>query len=424
MQSQADIAVLLNLLGPLLLGAAIGWSLRGVRARQDGGQGEPLLKVLELLGWLLFVSSALLLVVGLGGAVFLIAFVIFYVVALVVARRIAESERRGLSLAMAISAERGIPLDQALRAFSRDRPAPPDPRLLTLADKLDAGLPLDTAMRQSRLVFPTEVLLAVRLRGLAGDLGPVLRDAMRRATQVEALTSNMLEKLFYVSMLLVFATQLALFWWLKIGPSMKELYAELDEGLPAVTQGFMWGLDSIADLGPVAMLVEVVLFAVLLGCLLAYLRWARFEIPVLRRLWSSLDSSTVLHCLAIATRHGQEIPSALGVLSQQHPKSRIRKRLARAAASVQNGVHWCRALRKTGFLRAREAAVLDAAERVGNLSWALNETSERLLQRVLFRFDRLLRIAFPLAVILIGGLVFFSAAAQFLPVVQLIKSVR
>jgi type II secretory pathway component PulF len=65
--------------------------------------------------------------------------------------------------------------------------------------------------------------------------------------------------------------------------------------------------------------------------------------------------------------------------------------------------------------------VLEAAERAGNLSWALRELAEGSERRLGYRMQALAQVLFPLIVILIGGIVFLLAVAYFSPLIRLVE---
>jgi type II secretory pathway component PulF len=111
----------------------------------------------------------------------------------------------------------------------------------------------------------------------------------------------------------------------------------------------------------------------------------------------------------------------LRLLAQQYPRPRVARRLERAVAGIDRGSDWCDALRSEGLLTNTDAALLQAAQRVGNLAWALDEMSEGSLRRWAFRWKILVDIAFPLLILVLGLLVMFIVVGLFLPLVSLIQ---
>jgi type II secretory pathway component PulF len=66
-------------------------------------------------------------------------------------------------------------------------------------------------------------------------------------------------------------------------------------------------------------------------------------------------------------------------------------------------------------------AVLKSAERVGNLEWALAEMADSTLRRFAIRFQTILDIAFPIAILAFGLFVLFTVVAIFVPLAGMIQ---
>ena len=58
---------------------------------------------------------------------------------------------------------------------------------------------------------------------------------------------------------------------------------------------------------------------------------------------------------------------------------------------------------------------------VGNLAWALDELAESNERRLVIKFQFVLQTLFPLIVLMLGLVVFVTAAAYFAPLVTLIS---
>ena len=417
----ADNQFPLSLLAPIVFGALLAWAILTTRGERRDGREDSLLNILELSGWLLAVCGSLAFLLLVVGFRLLIPIAIAYVVALVVVQRFRDSEQRALISTLTIAAERGIPLGQAARAFSGERRFARSHRMQNLADLLEAGVPLDDAMARARICLPTEMSLAVRVGSVAGNLGPVLRQAAGLAVTTDALMVSVLEKLMYLLLVLCIGLPIVFLGVLRILPTFEEMYQEFGAELPAITKTFVSGVNTLSGAGALLTLATIGLYTVLGICLLYYLRWLNTDLPLLRRLWLPLDRSILLRVLATWTRRQQSIASALRVLQVQYPKHSIRRRLDQAVESVDAGGDWCRALQAAGLINTREAALLEAAERVGNLGWALDEIAERALQRTVQRFQRALDTVFPFIVLAIGALVLLVVAAEIVPLARMIQ---
>ncbi len=87
---------------------------------------------------------------------------------------------------------------------------------------------------------------------------------------------------------------------------------------------------------------------------------------------------------------------------------------------VENGDDcWTQLLRR-GSIGQRDLAVIESAERSGNLTWALREVAKIREQRLQYRVDALLILLRPIMILLMGILVATITIATLMPIVNLI----
>ena len=73
------------------------------------------------------------------------------------------------------------------------------------------------------------------------------------------------------------------------------------------------------------------------------------------------------------------------------------------------------------MIRRADLAVLQAAQRVGNLPWAMQEMADSARRRFIYRLQAIVQAVFPAVVICFGLMVMFIVVALFLPLVTLIQ---
>jgi type II secretory pathway component PulF len=108
-------------------------------------------------------------------------------------------------------------------------------------------------------------------------------------------------------------------------------------------------------------------------------------------------------------------------LARHYPRSWIAARLARASLGASAGEPLFAALKRQGLLTAADAALLSAAERAGNLPWALRSVADNTERRLAYRLNGWLQVLFPLTILIVGSAVGFIVVAFFLPVINLTK---
>ena len=130
----------------------------------------------------------------------------------------------------------------------------------------------------------------------------------------------------------------------------------------------------------------------------------------------------ILRWLAIAVRQNRSLTEVVKLLAGYFPHPVIRRRLDQTRQRILRGSHWCDSLQATGLIRKSESGLFKAAERAGNLSWALDEMADSAVRRSTYRLKAWIDFAFPMAVLAMGAIVLFLAIGVLLPVFSLISA--
>ena len=411
----------LNFLGPAILGAALLWAVHLVYSARRGVSDDTLQRVLLLAGWLLLVGGILGVLVGLSGPI-----AVFPLVALAIIAgtyfKYAAAERRALLWALTVAAERGIPLEQAARAFADERSLQLGRRASRLADLLEAGIPLPQALDLSRNRVSTDALLAARVGHELGMLGAALRMSLDHSERFAGIVRSVLAKLCYVVLVAWVGLVVITFIALKIIPVFEKMFAEFGLRLPYLTQRIIHFMHQCVGNWFVYLPAPFLLFTgVALVGLAYYVGWSRYELPLFHRFWLRRESALVLRAMAFAVRQQRALGPTVLMLSKQYPKVSVAQRLARASAAMERGVHWCDALRQVGLLKDLEVGVLRAAERVGNLAWALEEMADSTWRRFALRLHAALGLLSPVLILILGFAVASLVIGLFMPLVSLIQ---
>ncbi len=409
-----------NYFGFAVLGAALLWAVRLVYGPRRGPTDDLMRRILFLGGWILLLSGTLGAIVALTGPLS-----IFAIAGLVVAGlayfKYMGAERRALLWALAVAAEKGIPLEQAARAFADERSVQIGPRITRLADLLESGVSLPDALAMSRNPLAADALLAARLGAETGLMGPALRMCLEHTDHFEEIARNVLAKYLYVVFVLTLGCFVLTFVMLKIVPAWTRMFEEFELALPSLTLLTINVSEFVVEAWPITVMVYPLLFLLFLFGISHYVRWSRYELPIFNRFWIRCDGSLVLRALALAVRQGRGLGPTVFMLSRQYPRPSVAQRLARASAHIDNGIHWCDALRSVALIREADVAVLRSAEQVGNLPWALEEMADSALRRFAYWLKAAMAIAFPLVVLAMGFVVMFIVVGLFLPLIEMIQ---
>ena len=229
----------------------------------------------------------------------------------------------------------------------------------------------------------------------------------------------MIPRFLYPIMLLTFMSGLAAFWAISILPRMERIYADFGQDMPDITLRLAMVQRSAATyLGGVAVLFLVLAAFAAVVLVSSSFRW---NFPILGRLYRRHAQSYVLKMLGVLLNAGMTVPKAVHSLVDfgYFPEA-VARRLSNLASLVESGQPLAASMRQSGLLQPAMVPLVEAAERVHNLPWALSELGESLSERTVRALNRISEFAAPVLVMAAGLLVCFVVIGMFMPVIDLV----
>jgi type II secretory pathway component PulF len=402
--------------GLVLLGIAVLASLQLFYRDRPAGE-DPLHLMMTVIGRVMIVTAFVE-----ASVVFLSVFAIpFFLVLLgifaYVACRYWLRRRMALLAVMAAAARRWMPLAPAVEALAQEWRGVFGSHCHRVAQALNAGMPLNDALRIHGPFLPRRALAIVEVGVRTGNVSGALAEAARQpATQT--VMARVWAALWYLGALLFAGTGILSFVAIKIVPAFIKIFDDFDAELPGMTTALIYACNWFVEYGWPPLVLG--LFG--LGCFAVLwtfdvVAWLPPPLSVLSR---RRETVVVLRSLAVATETGQPMEPAMSVLAEYYPSAAMCGRLRRALSQMSLGQSWAESLADQGLLRRSELAVLASAERVGNLTWALRDVADGIERRFALRLQRWLEIILPLLVLVAGGVVMFIIVALFIPLVSLI----
>jgi type II secretory pathway component PulF len=383
------------------------------------GRWDTLLSMCRAGYWILSLLVLLIVMSTLAGVAGFFLWLVALAIIVMFVVRFGEMERRSLLWLLAVAMEKGVPLGNAAHAFADERRDRLGRKTRRLAIALQGGAPLDRAVDTSRISLPTDALVAVRVGSNLGGLPELLKSVNGGGALADAATQAATGRATYLVFLIIFTAVPLTFLSVRIFPAYQKIFADFKTEMPETTVAVMNAVEDFAY-SPALPLLACGMLATLFYVVGRYCGLIHWDAPIVRAFTLKLDQGLVMRALAECVARKQPIPRMLGTLADQYPKSHIRRRLWRAAQSTVNGTNWCDALTRVGMLPRADAKVLKAAERVGNLPWALNETAERLSRRFTTRVMTATAILFPIVLVALGSVTFFASVGMILPLSKLI----
>lgn len=398
-------------------------------------------------GLLLFVFGfgAILIFLGLGyGLPFLFLMTIIYGWMLFAYLHYREGRQEEMLRLVSTAAESNAPLAPALWAYLRDRPhgllrecwvalllffvLPGyywawhrrnsfDSKVARVAYYLEMGTSLPHALQATPGVVSREATFAVLVGQQTGKLAACLRASLPKS--LGPLWLEVLPRFLYPLMLLVFLSSIVGFWVALLLPRLERIFSEFDTELPEATLRLA-RLGQFADFYLVVAGIVTLEGLALIGLLYASstLRW---YVPGVALIYRRYVQSHVLKMLAVLLDAGTPAPTALAWLADSGCFAPVvRRRLHVAKERVGQGETLAAGLRRGGLLPSPLVSLVQAAERIQNLPWALAELGETLGERTVRTLRRLSQALTPLMVAALGLVVAFVVIGMFMPIVELL----
>ncbi len=335
-------------------------------------------------------------------------------------RRYYKSKQNALLWSLAISAEKGIPLVPTLEAFARGSSGRMAEKTRRLAHLLKSGVSLPDAVDQVPSILPQRVLPMIRVGYESGALAKSLRQVVSSRDLFTVIGNSLFAKLVYIGMVIIFGMGVLTFMLIKIVPSYEKIFRDFRTELPGMTTALIGASNFITQFGFIFVLLFLLFIGLIIYLMVCYMGWADFSPPGITRIMRRRHAAIILDSLALAAESNQPLGNSVLTLAGTYPQSSIRRKLSYVGVEIHMGRDWSESLCSHGLIKRADQAVLKAAQRVGNLPWAMREMADSNRRRLAYRLNALVQVAYPPVILCIGLMVMFIVVALFYPLVTLI----
>jgi protein transport protein HofC len=333
-----------------------------------------------------------------------------------------RSKQQGFLWMLAVSAERSVSLISAVESYAAEVGGFYGSRVAEFAEMLRAGVPVCDALGSVPLLIPRQLYPIIRTADESGAMAKGLREAASSRELQQDYWGSISSQMLYILSMICFGLMVLTFIMIKLIPSYEKIFKDFQTGLPTMTLALMevshWFVNYWYLFAPVFLGI-LFLFGY---CLLKYFNVNLFDLPGVGRFVRRKHTAAILDNLAMSVEHGRPLISTLQTLSICYPQGSIQSRLRRTVADVQRGAAWGESLLKRDLIGQADLAVLQSAERAGNLAWAMRELADSNRRRLAYRSSALAQVLFPPVVICFGAMVLFIVLALFMPLISLIRA--
>jgi protein transport protein HofC len=252
-----------------------------------------------------------------------------------------------------------------------------------------------------------------------GSLASGVAEAQAAFANARRYRAQVLNKLLYLFALVAAIHLVAGFILYFIVPKFEAIFSDFGVDLPEMTVFIIRASHIFIELIGWVLFVAFVLLVIYALARLVGFRLS--SLPLLSWFTRRLHTASLLRSLAITVDQGLSIPEGLAAFEASYAVKRIGRQAANARVRIKHGEDWLDALQARKLITRGDAAVLEPAQRAGNLSWALRAVADSLERRHGYRLAVLAQLLLPLIVIAIGALIGFLVIGFFVPLLRLIE---
>ena len=324
---------------------------------------------------------------------------------------------------LAMLVQSGLPVDRSVDLLRDQSPRRSQRDLLgAVLTRIRGGGGLAQAFDESG-VFPGYVVGVVRAAERSGRLGPGLKALAERMTAVAATRRQLVTALTYPAAVLT-ATVLALTLVLTmVVPQFVPIFEGEEARLPSLTRAVLALSNAVTEHG-LLLLLSMIALPLLLWTLIrsstgsAFMQAHRHHIPGfgLRDQYLAAELTGVLGMLV---GNGVPVIAALPLARGAIGSARWQLHLSKVEQAVREGVSLSRALARGNFVPSTAVRLIEVGERGGQLAETCLKASAIMGEAAKARIDRVVALANPIAIILLGGLVAMLVAGVMLGIFAL-----
>ena len=324
---------------------------------------------------------------------------------------------------LALLVRSSLPVDRSIELL-RDQAARAGQRELlgAMLRRVRSGGSLASAIEASAS-FPSYVVGVVRAAERGGKLGEALTSLAQRITLAASTRQQLVTALTYPAAILA-ATVLALGLVLtQVIPQFEPIFAGEEERLPALTQAVLALSRTVNENGLLLLLgVAGILVS---GVVLARSDQLGDVRAVLRRrlpgfgLLDQYMTAQFTGILSTLTLNGVSVVSALPLAREALGSAYWRQELSRVERMIREGSTLSAALSRSEPVVPLAVRLIEVGERTSRLTETCAQASQIIEEGVRAKVDRLVALANPIAIVVLGGLVGLLVAGVMLGIFAL-----
>lgn len=328
--------------------------------------------------------------------------------------------------AIATATASGLPLASGLRALAAEAgSAPVRASLLDLSGRIEAGMPLETALAESQDRLPSPLIGVMRAGIRSGQLPVALARYVDLTRDAQEMRRSLLLSLLYPALLLLFSAAVLTVLAVGLMPSFEDMFTDFSIELPSATR-YVLTVGTILPrywawtaLGLVALLAAI--YCISRAAIEPEVRSQMLDlVPVIGPARRDFALARFCRMLSLLVSGQTPMPEALR-LAGATANSGVAAWSERLARDVEAGASPADAARRMSALPQWITPVLRWHDRGPAFAEALDATADLCVARSQSQLTLVTLVAEPAVIVFVAIMVGLTVLTLFLPLVRLLN---
>ena len=298
------------------------------------------------------------------------------------ARRVRRDDVIEFCQQMSVMLEAGVPLAAALESYNRFGRTTDLKRVTTtVADEVNSGSTLSSAMARWPRVFPPLVISLIEASEACGTIALMLRRIAHYLSKELKTAKQIKGAMTYPCVMMSFAMAITIFMMTFVLPRFAGIYASREAMLPAPTKIMLaisevWRNHWVEGAIGAAVLAAAVAIFVGRPSGRRCLDWLRLHVPVIKGMYTKLYITRSARTLATLIASGVDLLEAIRITRGITANIYFQDLWDDVLASLEEGKQLSEALRTTDLIPANYVQMISAGERAGKLGQVMERIGE------------------------------------------------
>jgi general secretion pathway protein F len=318
----------------------------------------------------------------------------------------------------------GLNVLEALEALAGQQDSTAAPLYHDLAAELREGRTFSFVLGRRAQDFPAVLTASVRSAERTGNIADALDQYGNFHRAMHDLRRKLVSAAIYPTMVISFGGLVALCLLFFVIPRFASIYSGHGPQPSLVSQILLALSQHMAHyrsawLAGLSVVVVLLVIAGQSGILKQTLLFLALRVGAIQRWMRLFQMAEVYRSMSMLLRGGFNVVESLALCRDAPAEIGLRRRLAEACRSVEEGSQLSNALHAKGITDSIALRLLTAGEQSGDLPSVLEAIANDYSRRVERRLERAMRVAEPLIMILVGAMVGGLVLLMYMPVFDL-----